>query len=141
MSLLFSGMAPYRKYATEEERKRALNESKRRWRERNKEVADKKDRERMRAKQRTPEGKRYYKITNWKKSGIVGDLENIYDTRYLHATHCEWCNTKFRNSRDRQLEHNHFSGAVRGVVCHHCNMKEMLKDANFKKVLAELIEK
>jgi len=64
--------------------------------------------------------------SNWKKSGLKiteEEFERIYDL-YIFATECDLCNKKFKNSRDRCMEHNHESGEFRNIVCQPCNLKK-----------------
>ena len=34
---------------------------------------------------------------------------------------CECCGAEFRNVRDRHIDHNHRTGAIRGLICRDCN--------------------
>ena len=67
------------------------------------------------------------KKNDWKKRGIifVGLFDEIYDI-YIHATNCDKCKKKFKNSQDRKLDHCHLitdDFNVRGVICNSCNTK------------------
>jgi hypothetical protein len=68
------------------------------------------------------------KIWEWeKKYGIIFDgLSNkIYDV-YIHASNCDRCGKKFKDSKDRQLDHDHLitdKFNVRGILCISCNVK------------------
>ncbi len=67
--------------------------------------------------------KRKTKVS-WKKRGLITDnFEGIY-LFYINCTHCELCNKKFTNTKDRQMEHNHATGEFRNVVCHKCNQRK-----------------
>ena len=57
------------------------------------------------------------------------ELEVIYN-EYIYATNCDLCGIKFKNRRDRQMEHNHENGEFRNIVCHSCNM--LKKDVKMK---------
>ena len=35
---------------------------------------------------------------------------------------CGICNTKLENNRLTHVDHNHITGKVRGILCHHCNI-------------------
>lgn len=35
--------------------------------------------------------------------------------------HCEICRVKFKNSKNRHIDHDHETGCVRGVLCSNCN--------------------
>ena len=63
---------------------------------------------------------------SWKKKGMKfteEDFEYIY-SEYIIATNCDLCDKVFKSTRDRQLDHNHKTGAVRNIVCRSCNLKK-----------------
>ena len=58
---------------------------------------------------------------NWKIQGLITDkFDEIYNN-YINAKYCELCNKQFKNTRDRQMEHNHETGEFRNIVCNRCN--------------------
>ena len=58
---------------------------------------------------------------NWKIQGLITDkFDEIYNN-YINAKYCELCNKQFKNTRDRQMEHNHETGEFRNIVCRSCN--------------------
>ena len=63
--------------------------------------------------------------TRWVKRGMLFVDEYhfwyVYN-EYIHATHCDLCNVKFPNSRNRQLDHCYNTGDPRNVVCNRCNL-------------------
>ena len=64
--------------------------------------------------------------SNWKKYGLKvteEEFESIY-YMYIFATECDLCNKKFKNTKDRQMEHNHETGEFRNIVCNSCNQKK-----------------
>ena len=63
---------------------------------------------------------RLYCLRNWRKSGVKGNLEEIYDTIYLPETHCWVCNHDF-SKYTKCLDHDHSSGEFRQILCHKCN--------------------
>jgi len=77
--------------------------------------------------------KNYYKtnpsikaISQWKQSGVIGDLPTIYKI-YNYATHCDYCNRKIGQSL-KVLDHCHTCGCVRGIICRApCNSMDKLK--------------
>lgn len=79
-------------------------------------------------------GQKSNKISYWKKWGVKGDLEEIYQ-RYITTTHCELCNRELTNDKKispnrKCMDHCHQTLEFRNIVCHACNMtkKEMYKN-------------
>ena len=64
--------------------------------------------------------RRYY---YWNRQGMKFTDEefNIWYNKYIYATNCELCNKLFKNTKDRQLDHNHDNGEIRNIVCNQCN--------------------
>jgi hypothetical protein len=52
------------------------------------------------------------------------DFELFIYPKYIYATNCELCNKKFKNTKDRQLDHNHETGEIRNIVCNSCNQRK-----------------
>ena len=84
----------------------------------------------------TGKGKIIKIISQWKSRGILCfDYNLLYDI-FVKTTNCEFCNVELTidtitTSTTRCLDHNHnitdrFN--VRGVLCHLCNFKDVLKD-------------
>ena len=69
---------------------------------------------------------KYHKIMTkyrWKKQGLIcndNEFEAIYE-KYITSRKCDICNKTFKNTRDRQMEHNHANGEFRNIVCNKCN--------------------
>ena len=89
--------------------------------------------ERARLFRSTPEGKKAYRINNWKRRGVRGDLNTLYDKKYIIATHCECCLNEFKSDKDRCMDHSHKSGNFRQILCNSCNshdfwMKVLIPD-------------
>jgi hypothetical protein len=118
---------PAKKYFTEEERRKAANESKKRWRERNLEKAracslryrnanlekarengrkyyyENREKHLIYAKERlqTPEGIKSYRINNWKQRGIICEnWDQLYETYQAH-TNCDDCDCKLTQDKVR----------------------------------------
>ena len=69
--------------------------------------------------------RKYHKsqsIYNWKRAGLIHDnYEELYK-RYITTTNCELCGKEFRDTKDRQMEHDHKTGEFRNFTCNKCNM-------------------
>tara|TARA_R110000765_G_scaffold419132_1_gene523072 strand:- start:188 stop:664 length:477 start_codon:yes stop_codon:yes gene_type:complete len=79
----------------------------------------------MRNIRKTEEGYKLSIISKWKYHKLIGDYDAIYE-RYKNTTNCDLCKallTKYRKGgRQKQMEHNHFNGEFRNIVCHTCNV-------------------
>jgi len=69
-----------------------------------------------------------HRISNWKKWGVKGDLEVIYQ-RYINTTHCDLCNIeltidKKTSPTSKSMDHCHETLVFRNIVCHRCNMNK-----------------
>ena len=67
-------------------------------------------------------------IFNWKRRGLI-ELEGVYSYEslyeyYLSINHCEVCETKFKNSFDKCLDHCHTTNIFRWVLCRNCNTQD-----------------
>jgi len=67
-------------------------------------------------------------ILNWKRIGLI-ELEGVYTYEslyeyYVSINECEVCNKKFKNSRDRCMDHSHTTNIFRWVLCRNCNNKD-----------------
>ena len=47
-------------------------------------------------------------------------MEQIYE-EYLLSEECELCGEPYKNSKDKQMEHNHKTGEFRNICCNRCN--------------------
>ena len=67
-------------------------------------------------------------IQNWKRLGLI-ELEGVYTYEslyeyYLSISHCEVCETKFKNSFDKCMDHCHKTNIFRWVLCRNCNTQD-----------------
>mgnify|MGYP003655430767 CR=1 FL=1 len=67
-------------------------------------------------------------IQNWKRLGLI-ELEGVYTYEslyeyYLSISHCEVCETKFKNSFDKCMDHCHKTNLFRWVLCRNCNTQD-----------------
>ena len=76
--------------------------------------------------------KKQSKIARWKNQGIIhDDWENIHII-YMNTNNCDYCKKQFKNTLDRQLDHNHNitdSNNIRGILCRVCNTSDVLADS------------
>tara|TARA_R110002020_G_scaffold295816_2_gene511422 strand:+ start:96 stop:509 length:414 start_codon:yes stop_codon:yes gene_type:complete len=73
---------------------------------------------------KSPVGKKSNTISQWKFRGLKETkefIDHIYE-EYLRSEECELCCEPYKNSRDKQMEHNHLTGEFRNICCHICNM-------------------
>ena len=76
----------------------------------------------------TEQGKKSYRITHWKVSGVICEnFDNLYDY-FINCKNCEQCNVeltvdKRTTSTTRCLDHCHKTGEFRNVLCNPCNVK------------------
>mgnify|MGYP003657260972 CR=1 FL=1 len=68
---------------------------------------------------------KFYSLKTWRKRGVIfmGLEDQIYDI-YIHSSECDRCKKKFKDSRDRKLDHDHLitdDFNVRGILCQNCN--------------------
>ena len=108
-----------------EKNKEQLKEQKKEYYEENKEQII----EQIKEYRKTPKGKKVFRITNWKKQGIIFfDFDLLYEI-YLSTTHCEFCDVeltedRFNTSTTRCLDHDHSitdCDNVRNILCISCN--------------------
>ena len=63
--------------------------------------------------------KKYDRIQNWKKRGLIGDYDLIYD-RYMNTSHCDKCGVSFEFKK-KCMDHCHTTGEFRNILCIKCN--------------------
>ena len=86
--------------------------------------------EQMRLWNQSDNGKKSRTIIRWKLRGLISDdYDKIY-YRYINSKKCELCNKKYKNKRDRCLDHLHLTGKFRNIVCQMCNCSSKLKEIN-----------
>ena len=72
--------------------------------------------------------------STWKHLGIICDFEEVYN-HYINCHRCEYCDTEFKSSKDRCLDHDHSiidRNNVRGVLCNQCNLTDVLDVDNLE---------
>ena len=68
-------------------------------------------------------------ISQWKSNGLIVDDNDEYESIYYlvqSAEYCELCNCKLtenqpQTSTSRCMDHDHFTGKFRNLVCRSCN--------------------
>tara|TARA_R110002126_G_scaffold40007_1_gene117958 strand:+ start:319 stop:891 length:573 start_codon:yes stop_codon:yes gene_type:complete len=103
---------------------------------------DKKNQQRKEWSQ-TEQGKKLCKITDWKSQGIKSSNFDLVYERYINTNYCEVCNIELTHGRyntktTRCLDHQHASGEIRNILCHHCNTQRKSIDLKHMYVLQEL---
>jgi hypothetical protein len=111
---------PESRKAYREANKEKIREQNKAWYKKNKAKED----ERIKFWSQSPAGKKSHTIASWKYQGIIhDDYDALYDS-YLEATHCNACKSEFKNSFDRNADHNHDTGLFRQFLCRDCNRND-----------------
>jgi hypothetical protein len=90
------------------------------WRESNKDKVS----EHNKSHCQTPSGKKSHRISTWKRLGLIHDDYNALYESYLQATHCNACKSEFKDSFDRNMDHDHNTGLFRQFLCRACNARD-----------------
>ena len=86
-------------------------------------------------KYRKENPERYHKsyiISSWKQQGLIVDDPDEFESIYylvMSTENCELCNCKLtennpRTATSRCLDHDHFTGKFRAVLCIRCNSSQ-----------------
>ena len=80
---------------------------------------------------KTEQGIKSSRITQWKRRGIYEDYDfNIIYDIYISTDLCDYCNTPLvegnYGSNRKCLDHHHITGEIRGILCHTCNVRDVL---------------
>ena len=74
----------------------------------------------------TEQGKKCYRITDWKRRGVISDDYDALHEEWLKQTHCEFCNVELTTGKPcltrKCLDHNHKTGEFRNILCNYCNI-------------------
>ena len=89
----------------------------------NKEKIDKRNQE----YNQTEAGKKSFRISAWKKRGVIcDDFDSLYD-KFINCKNCEECAVELvegmYGANKRCLDHSHKTGLFRNVLCNTCNTK------------------
>ena len=64
--------------------------------------------------------KKVTKICHWKKRGLKGDYDVIYE-KWINSTYCELCKQSYTDTNNKCMDHCHISGEFRNICCNFCN--------------------
>ena len=112
--------------------KKYYQKNKEKIKEHNRNYKQQKNKEYIREKQKeyrqTPNGKKVYIVSNWKRSGLVSTDYNLLYENYLKSTNCEECDIGYGTVRDgsgtwKCMDHNHETGLFRNYLCNNCNIR------------------
>jgi|TARA_R110001592_G_C12817437_1_gene718634 hypothetical protein len=60
-------------------------------------------------------------IYRWKGYGLIyDDYSELYEV-YIKTMNCQHCQKEFKDSHDRCMDHDHYTGLFRKIVCQKCN--------------------
>jgi len=74
------------------------------------------------------------RIRNWKSQGMRSDNWDIIHERYIKTNTCDDCGKIIEGSK-KNLEHNHKTGEIRGIVCTKCNVITGVVEKNLNELL------
>ena len=80
---------------------------------------------------KSEQGRKSRRIKNWKVKGIIhDDFDTIYDI-YINTKECDVCKVELTDGRGkncRNLDHDHETGKIRGIICKRCNISDVLSE-------------
>ena len=97
------------------------------WTENHREHVNQKANEYYHEHKNEPHYKKQRTLSNWKRIGLKGNYEKIYEY-YLKITNCQECECELGvmgdgTGRAKCMDHHHATGLFRNVLCHSCNLK------------------
>ena len=107
--------------------KEMINEKSRIYRETHREEIREKQKKHYQEHKDEPYMKKQMTLYNWKRIGLKGNYEKIYEY-YLKITHCQECEFELGvkgdgTGRMKCMDHHHPTGLFRNILCHTCNVQ------------------
>ena len=122
------------KEKVKEQKKEYYQKNKEKVKEKKKEYYQK-NREEMKEKmekyRQTPQGRKSYRIANWKHRGIIADDYDEWYEKYINCNECNFCHKEFTSTKNRHLDHHHGINDrenIRGILCRDCNFRDVFLD-------------
>jgi hypothetical protein len=83
------------------------------------------------AKNTNDDKRKTRRICDWKAYGVLPPIKDDWEGLYQHfinTKNCDDCGVEFdeggsRGKNKRCIDHCHFTGMFRGIVCNSCNIK------------------
>jgi hypothetical protein len=77
---------------------------------------------------KSKKSKKWFKLRDWKRSGLVCDNYDELYNHYLKTAYCDACKVKLSidkktTSTTKCMDHCHETGLFRNILCHSCNVK------------------
>ena len=71
----------------------------------------------------TEQRKKTFRICNWKKRGLIGNYDKIYE-RFMNTDICDNCGIELDQDGQTKkcMDHEHTSGEFRNILCNFCNI-------------------
>ena len=90
----------------------------------------------MKAYNARPEMKNRLRERHWRRHGVVSMTVERYDQMFVNQNGvCALCKTA-PNGRRLDVDHNHETGEIRGLLCNHCNrmLLPALEQVGFERI-------
>ena len=81
------------------------------------------NREKLNNYRKTDIGFKNKTFASWRFYGLKDNVEDVWKI-YQETDECLICDNKFKNSKDKHMNHCHQTGYFLGFLCHKCNILE-----------------